>query len=114
MQKKFLLAIGCVAALGAGAQIASKTSPSASPGGETGQMAQVRNDILALSPEAEAIGKYGLLPVSLHTGIPNISIPLHEIKTPNLSLSFSLNYHYNGYRPTEAASWAGLGWSVQG
>jgi len=83
----------------------------------TGQdldLAKLRKDIVAHSPEAEAMAKYGVLPVTLYTGIPQISVPIYEIKTPSLSLPFSLSYNYNGCKPSEIASWVGLGWAIQG
>src|SRR5450432_571279 len=77
-------------------------------------LAKLKNDIIAHSPEAEAMTKYTLLPVTLYTGMPNISVPIFTIKTPSLQLPFSLSYNYNGYKPNDIPSWAGLGWSVQG
>jgi YD repeat-containing protein len=77
-------------------------------------LAKLRTDIVAHSPEAEAMAKYGVLPVNLYTGMPQISVPIYEIKTPNFTLPFSLSYNYNGCKPNEVASWVGLGWSLQG
>lgn len=84
------------------------------PTGQDLQLAQLRKDIIPHSPEAEAMAKYDVLPVTLYSGMPNISVPIGDIKTPRLSVSFSLSYNFNGYKPNESASWAGLGWSVQG
>jgi YD repeat-containing protein len=92
------------------------TDPSGSgPGADPGPgLAALRTDFLSLSPEAEALGKYGSLPVTLFTGQPEISIPIYDLKMPTLDLNFSLSYNYNGYKPNEIASCVGLGWSVQG
>ena len=32
------------------------------------------------SPEAANLGTYGSVPVSLFTGIPDISVPIHEMR----------------------------------
>lgn len=64
------------------------------------------------SPNAAALGKYGDIPVSYHTGIPNISIPIYTIKDGSLSLPVSLSYHASGLRVDELASWVGAGWSL--
>jgi len=93
---------------------AGSGSSGTSPAGQDLQLAQLRKDIVPHSPEAEAMAKYDVLPVTLYTGMPNITIPIGEVKTPRLSVSFALGYNYNGYKPTESASWAGLGWSLQG
>lgn len=72
------------------------------------------NNMLPHSPEATAMANYTALPVSLYTGLPEISIPIFEIKGKSLKLPISLSYHYNGFKPAEVASSAGLGWNVQG
>lgn len=63
-------------------------------------------------PNAASLGKYGDIPVSNYTGVPNISIPLYEAKSGNLSLPVSLSYHAGGIKVEEMASWVGLGWSL--
>ncbi len=64
------------------------------------------------SPDAAALGKYGSIPVSAYTGVPNISIPLYTIKSGDLSLPISLSYHGSGNKVEEMASSVGLGWSL--
>ncbi len=64
------------------------------------------------APTAAALGKYGDIPVSYFNGSANISIPLYDIKTSQHSLAIKLQYQSNGYKPTEDASWVGLGWSL--
>ena len=64
------------------------------------------------SPTAAALGKFGDIPVSNHTGIPNISIPVYTVKEGNLSLPISLSYHAGGMKVMEPAGWVGAGWSL--
>ncbi|MBC9929138.1 DUF5977 domain-containing protein [Chitinophaga qingshengii] len=67
---------------------------------------------LPVAPEAAQLGKYGNVPVSLFTGTPQISIPLHEFKGQMLSLPISLSYNNGGFKPGEVAPWVGMGWSL--
>lgn len=69
-------------------------------------------DVVPLSPEAAGIGRYGDIPVSNYTGRPNISIPLHVVKSGKLSLPINLDYQATGIGVTQEASWVGLGWNL--
>jgi YD repeat-containing protein len=69
-------------------------------------------NIVSPSPNAAALGKYGEIPVNLYTGIPNINIPLYNLKGRELELPISLNYHAGGIRVEEIAAWVGSGWSL--
>lgn len=64
------------------------------------------------APTAASLGKYGDVPVSLYTGVPNISIPLYAIAEGNLGLPVSLSYHSQGFKTEDMASSVGLGWSL--
>jgi YD repeat-containing protein len=64
-------------------------------------------------PEAAALGKFAETPVSLYTGVPDISIPIYEVKLRGVTLPISLSYHAGGIRVTETASSVGLGWALQ-
>lgn len=68
--------------------------------------------IVPPSPNAASLGKYADMPVGYHTGTPNISIPLYELKEGDISLPIALSYHASGVRVAEVASWVGLGWSL--
>jgi hypothetical protein len=70
------------------------------------------NNIIPPSPTAAALAKYGDIPVSTYTGIPNISIPIYDVRIKSLSVPVSLNFHASGVKVEEDASWSGLGWSV--
>ncbi len=69
-------------------------------------------DISIASPTAASLGKYGDIPVSYHTGIPQISIPLYTIQDGPLKLPVSMSYHASGLKVMELASWVGAGWSL--
>lgn len=64
------------------------------------------------SPTAAGLGEYGEIPVSHHTGVPNINIPLYTLQEGTLQLPISMSYHSSGVRVDELASWVGLGWSL--
>lgn len=64
------------------------------------------------SPTAASFQKYGITPVDLHTGVPNISIPIYDIKAGDLSVPVSLSYHNNGLKPQDEAGWVGMGWNL--
>ncbi|ALM08801.1 hypothetical protein SB49_14050 [Sediminicola sp. YIK13] len=68
--------------------------------------------IIPLSPNASSIAKYGEIPVSNFTGIPNIEIPLYTINSGELNLPISLSYHAGGNKVESISSWVGLGWSL--
>jgi hypothetical protein len=64
------------------------------------------------SPTAASLGKYGDIPVSYHTGIPNIGIPIYTVQSRTLKLPISLSYHAGGLKVQENASWVGAGFSL--
>ncbi len=75
------------------------------------QLANLRN-VIPPSPNASSLGKYGDWPVSLYTGVPNISIPIYELKGRSLNIPVSISYHAAGNKVGEIASWVGLGWNL--
>jgi len=68
--------------------------------------------IIPPSPNAASLGKYGDIPVSLYTGMPNVSLPLFEVKYGNFSLPVSLSYQSQGMKVEEKAGWVGLNWAL--
>lgn len=69
-------------------------------------------DVTMPAPNAAALGKYGDIPVSYYTGVPNIDIPIYTVQQGPLSLPVSLSYHASGIKLGELASWVGIGWSL--
>lgn len=65
-----------------------------------------------LTPNAAAFAKYGDVPVSEYTGIPDITIPVYTLKDGNIELPIRLSYHASGIQVDQEASWIGLGWSL--
>jgi YD repeat-containing protein len=68
--------------------------------------------ISPLTPNAASIWKFGAMPVSLYTGIPNIQIPLYEIVVKDFKLPISLSYHASGIKVEDISSWVGMGWTL--
>jgi hypothetical protein len=65
------------------------------------------------SPTAATLGKFGDVPVSYFTGVPQISIPLFAVKGKTLELPISLAYHASGIKVEEVGGWVGAGWSLE-
>ncbi len=64
------------------------------------------------SPEVANLGMYGTIPVSHYTGIPDISIPLYDIKVGDYVLPLSVSYHLASVKPNLPAGILGMGWSL--
>jgi YD repeat-containing protein len=64
------------------------------------------------SPEIADLGEYGKVPVSLYTGIPDISIPLCDLTAGEYKLPISASYHLSSVRPNSQSGCLGLGWSL--
>ncbi|MBT1699236.1 hypothetical protein KK083_20230 [Fulvivirgaceae bacterium PWU4] len=69
-------------------------------------------NMLPPSPTASELGKYGLVPVGLSTGTPNVEIPLHTFTSRYLSVPISLSYNANGIKVDQIATWVGMAWSL--
>ena len=65
-----------------------------------------------LSPAASELGRYGRTPASHFYGLPNISVPLAEVRAKGYNLPIFLSYNAGGNRPEQHPGWAGLGWSL--
>lgn len=77
----------------------------------TAQRADYPKVIPAL-PEAAALGKYGDIPVSTFTGVPQVSIPVWKYSVGDIAVDVGLNYHAGGIKVDELATNVGLGWTL--
>jgi hypothetical protein len=66
--------------------------------------------VIGPSPNAASYDKYGEIPVSTYTGVPDIEVPIHTIVNADIKVPVTLSYHSSGIRVDEEASRAGLGW----
>lgn len=80
--------------------------------GQTDQVNELIAKPVSKSPNAASLGRYGDYEVSLFSGLPEISIPITEVKSGVLSIPITLNYHASGIKYNDQASWVGLGWSL--
>lgn len=62
------------------------------------------------SPEVAAFQRAGEIPVNLYTGIPQISFPIYEVRSGNLKLPITLDYHASAILVNQESSWVGLNW----
>ena len=69
--------------------------------------------VIPPSPESASLFKFQDYPVSYATGLPQISIPLYELKSGSLSLPITLSYHSSGRKVYDETGAVGLGWSLQ-
>lgn len=68
--------------------------------------------VMPVSPNAASLGKFGDIPVSNFTGLPNIDIPFFSFGTGSLKSKVSLSYHASGLKVSDVASWVGTGWNL--
>ncbi|MDR3217803.1 MAG: hypothetical protein LBU22_02320 [Dysgonamonadaceae bacterium] len=66
--------------------------------------------VLPPSPQAAAFARYGEIPVSHSTGVPEISIPIYTIESGSIKLPLSISYHASGIKVQDVATSVGLGW----
>jgi RHS repeat-associated protein len=69
-------------------------------------------DVVMPAPQANGLSKYNDIPVDFSTGIPNISIPIHNVVEGPLSIPISLSYHGSGVKVAETSTWVGTGWNL--
>jgi len=79
---------------------------------QTSQEANEYNKVSIASPTAGSLAKFVDIPVGLHTGVPEISIPLYTIQDGGLSLPISVSYHASGLKVLEPAGWVGANFAL--
>lgn len=68
--------------------------------------------VIPPSPRSAEYAKYITYNVSLYNGLPEISIPLYEIKLKDLTIPVVLNYHASGIKYDQDNGEVGVGWSL--
>lgn len=64
------------------------------------------------TPAAAALKQNIVYPVNYSTGLPEIKIPLYEVKSGDITLPVYLTYHASGIKLSDASGWTGLGWNL--
>lgn len=81
--------------------------------GESQDLNLTFSPITVQSPNAASLGLFGQIPVDYSTGVPDISIPIYDLKEGNISIPIILRYHSSGVKPNHYPSWVGLNWTLQ-
>jgi hypothetical protein len=68
--------------------------------------------IIPPTPNADALGSFGNVAVGYNSGVPDISVPLYQIKTKSNILNIALKYNASGIKAAQQSTWVGLGWSL--
>lgn len=68
--------------------------------------------VLLPSPEVQAMARYGDYPVSLNTGLVDISVPIHEVRSGKISFPVKLQFHASGRRVSDTNGLYGFGWTL--
>ncbi|TDS20878.1 YD repeat-containing protein [Maribacter caenipelagi] len=69
-------------------------------------------EVIPPSPETAALFKYQEYPMDYSTGLPQISIPLFEVKSGELSIPISISYHASGCKISDVDGPIATGWSL--
>ena len=64
------------------------------------------------SPEATMMNRYGNYPVSLYTGLVDITIPIFEINISGIKVPVEFKYHASGLRYDDLPMELGYGWTL--
>jgi YD repeat-containing protein len=69
--------------------------------------------VVPVSPNAAVMAKYGETPVSLYNGTANLTVPLYQVQSGDITVPVSLEYRTVGIKVDELAGWTGLGWNLE-
>ncbi|MGR3856940.1 hypothetical protein [Chryseobacterium indologenes] len=64
------------------------------------------------SPNVSSLGSFGMYPMNLATGQPNIGISLFSNSSYGNDADINLNYNISSVKPDFQTSWVGLGWNL--
>ena len=73
---------------------------------------EMLDNIFLPTPNAMSMMRYGEIPVSYSTGVPDITIPLYTIECDGYKLPISISYHASGIKVDDIATSVGLGWTL--
>jgi YD repeat-containing protein len=73
---------------------------------------RLKPNVNPATPAQAELGRFKGEEVTSFTGLPNIQIPLYQIKLKGLELPITMNYDNSGVKVNSEASWVGLGWSL--
>ena len=68
--------------------------------------------VMTPSPKATSIMRYGEYPVSLYTGLVDITVPIYMIERSGVKVPIEFKYHASGLRYDDVSNEVGLGWSL--
>ena len=73
------------------------------------------NPYSSVSPSAEtySMTKFGGLSPSLYTGAMTYSVPIFTYSDPDFTLPISLEYNFDGFRPSQHSGTIGYGWHLE-
>lgn len=71
-----------------------------------------QTSLIKPSPVAASIERFTDYPVSLYTGVPEISIPIFDITIGDVVVPIKLSYHASGIKEDDQSHPVGLGWSL--
>ncbi|MBF0596387.1 RHS repeat protein [Faecalibacter rhinopitheci] len=69
-------------------------------------------EIFPPAPTSNSLMKFEEVPVSYYTGVPDINIPIYNLKSKSLEIPVKLSYHLHNIKPQDRATEVGLGWSL--
>ncbi len=70
------------------------------------------NKIIPPEPGVYKFATFGNNSVNLFSGVPQISIPVWEIKEQDISVPINLSYDAQGLKVNDIPSWVGAGWNL--
>lgn len=68
--------------------------------------------VIPPSPAAAAFQQFDFSNIELYTGLPNVNIPIYELKVGSFTYNLNLHYSYSGFKVGDIAGWMGLGWNI--
>ena len=74
--------------------------------------AQFKEPATIPTPNTATLAQYGVIPMSLHTGKANISIPLLDVTARGVELSVNFLYDTSGILVNSLPSWTGHSWTL--